>query len=63
MCYNQTEGILPDGYLPKGNEIMLLTESAATGNVSANVYMIIFIAAAVVIIAAVIIGIIAKKKK
>ena len=54
---------MPHGYLPKGNEIMLLTESAVTGNVSANVYMIVFIIAAVVIIAAVIIGIIAKKKK
>ena len=54
---------MPHGYLPKGNEIMLLTESAVTGNVSATVYMIVFIIAAVVIIAAVIIGIIAKKKK
>ncbi len=42
---------------------MIFTENAVTGNVSANVYMIIFIAAAVIIIAAVVIGIIAKKNK
>lgn len=42
---------------------MNLTSSAATGNVSAELYLIIFIAAAVVIAVAVIIGIIAKKRK
>ena len=43
--------------------MMLVTDIPATGNTSAGVYLIIFIAAVVIIAAAVIIGIISKKKK
>lgn len=39
------------------------TVAPATGNVSANVYLIAVIAAAVLIVGAVIAGIISKKKK
>lgn len=43
--------------------MMVLTENAMTGNVSAATYIVIGAAAAVIIIAAIVIGVISKKKK
>ena len=48
---------------PKGMLFMDMAGSILAGNVSSNVYLIVFIAAAVIIAGAVIAGVIAKKKK
>lgn len=43
--------------------MLVITESALTGNVPAGVYIAVAAVAAVVIIAAIILGVISKKKK